>query len=269
MPAPSLRVGAAASFRYPYRGLRFLFAHPRLLPYVGIPFAINTLLYAGIIWFAGSRFGRWVTALIPQGEAWYWSVAFYALWILFAAALFLLVAFTFTLLGSLLLEPFNDLLSEGVESAYTGQRRDEPFRLRVFWADAGRAFATGLRRTALWAPGAFALWAGSFFFWPLTPLLALYTAFFLGWAYVDYTMDRWRFGFAAKRRTAWRNLSAFLSFGAGASLLLLIPLLNFLAIPACVAGATLLACDLRDAGRLPEPAGQSVAGAGYPAEREG
>lgn len=268
MPRPSPRIGAAASFRYPYRGLRFLFAHPHLLPYAGVPFAINTILYAGIIWFAGSRFGRWVTALIPQGEAWYWSVAFYALWILFAAVLFLFVAFTFTLLGSLLLEPFNDLLSERVETAYTGERTDEPFRLGVFWADAGRAFVTGLRRTALWGPGAFVLWAGSFFFWPLTPLLALYTAFFLGWAYVDYTMDRWRFGFAAKRRTAWNNLSAFLAFGAGASLLLLIPLLSFLAIPVCVAGGTLLACDLRAAGRLPALPGRGGTEVGHPAESE-
>ncbi|MDW7711339.1 MAG: EI24 domain-containing protein [Deferrisomatales bacterium] len=256
-PAPS-RSLALQAFFYPYRGLKFLFAHPRLLGYAAVPFAINTLLYAGVIWFAGSRFGSWVTALIPQGEAWYWSVLFYALWVVFAAVLFLLVAFTFALLGNLLLEPFNDLLSEQVEWAYTGDRREEPFRLGVFWADAGRSFATGLRRIALWAPGALVLWAGSFLFWPLTPLLALYTAFFLGWAYLDYSMDRWRFGFAAKRRTARQNLSAFLTFGAGAALLLLIPLLSFLAIPVCVTGATLLFCDLRSRGKLPQATGSGV-----------
>ena len=266
MCPPSLRIGVAASFRYPYRGLRFLFSHPRLLGYAGVPFAINTGLYAGIIWFAGSRFGRWVNALIPQGEAWYWSALSYALWIVFAAVLFLFVAFTFTLLGTLVLEPFNGLLSEQVERVYTGEHREEPFRLGVFWADAGRSFVTGLRRTLLWGPGAFVLWAGSFFFWPLTPLLALYTAFFLGWAYVDYTMDRWRFGFASKRRTAWHNLPAFLAFGAGASLLLLVPLLNFVAIPVCVAGGTLLACDLRAGGRLPALETRGTAGAAYPAE---
>ena len=41
-------------------------------------------------------------------------------------------------------------------------------------------------------------------------------------------------------------------FGAGAALMLLVPLVNFLAIPVCVTGATLLFCDLRGLGRVPE-----------------
>jgi len=248
---------ATRGFFYPYRGLKFLAAHPRLLGYVAVPFAINTLLYCAMIWFAGSRFGGWVDSLIPQGDAWYWSVLSYALWVVFAAVLFLVVVFTFTLLGNLALEPFNDVLSEKVEWVYTGTRLHEPFRLGPFLADAGRAFAAGLRRTALYAPGFVVLLVGSFFFPPLTVVLTVYTAFFLGWAYLDYSMDRWRFAFSDKRKAAWRNLPTVLSFGIGAYLLLLIPLLNFLAIPVCVTGATLLFCDLRAGGRVPA-AGDAV-----------
>ncbi len=269
MAPASPRSLALRGFFYPYHGLRFLFTHPGLLRYVAVPVVVNTLLYTALVWFAGSRFGRWVEALLPQGDAWYWTLASYALWVAFAVVLSLIVVFTFTLLGNLLLEPFNDLLSEKVETAYTGNRLKEPFRLEILLTDAGRSFTAGLRRRALYLPGFVVLAVGSFFFPPLMAVLTVYIAFFLGWEYLDYPMDRWRLGFAAKRNTAWRNLTVFLSFGAGAYLLLLIPLLNFLAIPVCVAGATLLFCDLRAGGRLPpQAAGDRDEGtAGLPERR--
>ena len=92
----------------------------------------------------------------------------------------------------------------------------------------------------------------------------LLTLFFLGWEYLDFSMERWHLGFGAKRKLAFRNLGALLSFGAGAILLLLIPLLNLLAIPVCVIGGTLLICDLRDAGHTPTVPDQP---SGAPARR--
>jgi len=250
---------AARGFFYPYRGLKFLFAHPRLLGYVAVPAAINTLLYTAIVWFAGSRFGGWVNAWLPQGDAWYWSLLSYALWVVFAVVLFLIVVYTFTLVGNLLLAPFNDLLSERVEWAYTGRRLDEPFRLGLFLADVKRSLLAELGRLALFGTGFLLLLALNLLPGLGTavygPAVTLYTLFFLGWEYFDYSMERWRFGFAVKRRAAWRNLAVFLSFGAGTAVLLLIPLLNFLAIPVCVTGATLLFCDLRETGRMPQAAG--------------
>ena len=87
-------------FFYPYRGFRFLLRHPRLLPFVAIPFAINTLLYTGMVWFAASRFGGWMERLVPQGEAWYWAALTAILWVLFAAVLLLVLVYTFTLVGT-------------------------------------------------------------------------------------------------------------------------------------------------------------------------
>jgi len=248
-------------FFYPYRGFKFLFTHPGLLGYVAVPFAINTILYTGVVWFAGSRFGRWVDSLVPTGDAWYWSLLSYGLWVVFAAVLFLIVVYTFTLVGNLVLAPFNDLLSEKVESAYTGQRFEEPFRLGAFLADVKRSLLAELGRLALFGAGFLLLLALNLIPGLGTavygPVITVYTLFFLGWEYFDYSMERSRFGFGVKRRTAWRNVTVFLSFGAGTALLLLIPLLNFLAIPACVTGATLLFCDLRVAGRVPQDTGSA------------
>jgi len=66
-------------------------------------------------------------------------------------------------------------------------------------------------------------------------------------------MERWKYPFRRKLKTAATNISAYIGFGAGASLMLLIPLANLMAIPVCAVGATLLYCDLRSHSRVPQP----------------
>jgi CysZ protein len=254
---PSPRRLLVTGFFYPYRGLRFLLGHPRLLPYVAIPIAINTLLYTGLVWFAGSRFGDWMERLVPQGEAWYWAVLTAVLWLLFAVLLLLTLVYTFTLVGNLLLAPFNDYLSEKVEWLYAGNHLDEPFRVGALLRDVWRSLRAELGRLALYL-GCLGVLLPLHLFPPVGTAVygAAFTAvtlFFLGWEYLDFSMERWHLGFGAKRTLAFGNLGALLSFGAGAILLLLIPLINLLAIPVCVIGGTLLICDLRAAGRTPAP----------------
>lgn len=243
-------------FFYPFRGVKFLLGRPRLLTYVAIPFAINTLLYGVFVWFVGTRFSGWLERILPQGDAWYWAALSVLLLTLFAAVLFLIVVYTFTLIGNLVLAPFNDLLSEKVERVYAGSVLEEPFSLGALTRDLARSFKAELGRLAFYGAGFLALLALN-----LVPGLGtaaygvavtVYTLFFLGWEYFDYSMERWRLTFRDKRKVAFRNGATFLGFGAGAALMLLIPLLNFLAIPVCVTGATLLFCDLRRLGRIPE-----------------
>jgi uncharacterized protein involved in cysteine biosynthesis len=63
-------------------------------------------------------------------------------------------------------------------------------------------------------------------------------------------MERWKFTFGVKVKTSFRHASVFIGFGAGASLMLFVPIINLAAIPLCVIGATLLFCDLKKGGRL-------------------
>lgn len=251
-------LGTVGGFFYPFRGLRFLGRHPRLLGIVAIPVAVNALLFSLLVWFAGSRFDRWLEALLPRGEGWWWTLAYWALWVLGAAVLLVVVLYTFALVGNLILAPFNDLLSDRVERIYMGQTLEEPFRLGAFVRDLGRSFKAELGRIALYLSGFACVLALNFI--PalgtaasavLAPALAF---FFLGWEYLDYSMERWHLPFGAKRRTVFRNTPAIVAFGCGVWLLLMIPVLNLLAIPVCVAGGTLLFCDLKNAGRVELPA---------------
>jgi CysZ protein len=61
--------------------------------------------------------------------------------------------------------------------------------------------------------------------------------------YLDYPMGNHGLSFSEQRRRLRRRPMLSLSFGAGVLLLMLIPGLNFLAMPAAVAGATALWVD--------------------------
>ncbi|RMD64548.1 hypothetical protein D6833_04285 [Candidatus Parcubacteria bacterium] len=152
--------------------------------------------------------------------------------------------------------PFNDLLSERVEWICTGRKDESPLRLCAFLRDALRALGDALGRVGLYL-FLFAM-LGLLNFLPLVgtaicavlaPAVAM---LFLGWEYLEYSMERRRIDFRSRVRLVLGNAPAVLSFGFGASLLLMVPFLNFVAIPLCVVGGTLLMCDLQP---LPDPGG--------------
>jgi len=191
---------------------------------------------------------------LPTADAWYWTILFYVVIVLAVVLLLLIVVYTFTVVGNILLGPFNDMLSEKVEVLYTGSSLDEPFKLKVLLADILRSIKVGIGKLLLYVGGLLALLALN-----LLPvigsglygvLVGIYTLFFLGWEYVDYSMERWKFRFRVKVKYSFRNAAAFIGFGAGASLMLFVPIINLAAIPFCVIGATLLFCDLKKGGRL-------------------
>ncbi len=254
--SPPPGILTASGFLYPFRGFRFLVRHPRLLGHIAIPIAINAAVYGAFAWFVGTNLGGWLEGLVPRGEAWFWAVLFYALATVAVGALLMLSIYTFTVVGNLILSPFNGFLSEAVERTYAGHALDAPFSLPAVAQDAARSVRAEVGRLGLYVSGFLLLLTLYLVPPPLGPAahgvgLTAFTLFFLGWEYLDYSMERAQFTFSQKRRAALRNAGSFLGFGAGAALMLLIPLMQLVAIPVCVAGATLLFVDLRQAGRLP------------------
>lgn len=238
-----------SGFVCPFRGLRFLFQHPRLLLYIAIPGIINAVLFSVVVWLVASRIGTWLTRFLPRGDAWYWTALFYLLVVIAGIALFLAVVYTFSIIGNLILGPFNDLLSEKVEQVYTDKDINDAWTLAAFFSDSIRSVKVEMGKLMLYLAGIAVLLLLNLL--PLVgnaisgALMVLYTLLFLGWEYIDYSMERWRFSLRLKVQTTLRNARAFIGFGAGASLLLLIPIANMVAIPVCVTGATLLFCDIK------------------------
>jgi len=236
-------------FFSPFHAARFILDHRRLIKYILIPFTINLIVFSLAIYFGLDFFNSFITHHIPQGEAWYWFLLNYLLWIIAILLTAVLVFFTFAVIGSLVASPFNDILSEKTEAILTGRQREEPFRLSVFLQDARRTLFDETRKILLFVLVMVLLLllnlipvVGSL----LYPILSAgLTIFFLVVEYTGYTFTRKHLSFKDQRRYISQNKSLLFGFGTGLLLVLAIPLFQFLCIPLGVVGGTRICFDAK------------------------
>ncbi|MDX1453833.1 MAG: sulfate transporter CysZ [Gammaproteobacteria bacterium] len=217
-----------------------LIRQPGVRWFVLIPFSINLLVFSGLIWLAADRFDQllgWLQPDLPEWLAWLAWLA----WLLFGLLAVLLVFYTFTLVANLIGAPFNGLLAErvaislGLPAAKDGDQpllkqmltdvKQEVRKLLYFLV---RALGLGVISLVLiWTPLA-----------PLVPLLWFaFSAWMLSLEYSDFHLANQGLDFASQRRLLGRHRWAAMGFGAAATGATLVPLLNFLVMPAAVAGA--------------------------------
>lgn len=244
----------ARGFFYPFRGGRLLLKFPGLLRYILIPLVINILVFTGVVYFGFDLFNNVVTGLLPTGEAWYWALLYYLLWLVAIVVTAVVVFFVFTVVGNLLASPFNDLLSETVERKLAGETKEEAFSWRGFWREAWRVFVDESKKISVFVVVMLLLLllnlvpaVGQLLY---SVLAVLTTLFFLTVEYLGYAMNRHRLGFGEQRRFIFRRKFLSLGFGVGVMCILVIPFLQFLCIPVSVLGGTLL--FLENGGGSPE-----------------
>lgn len=230
-------------FFYPFAGGRFLMKTPRLWKYVLIPFLINTLVFSLAVWLGLDFFNGQVEAMIPSGDAWYWAVLYYFLWVLAALLTAVLVFFSFTVVGNLIASPFNDLLSEKTELAVRGRAEGVPFSMK----EIGRILIDESKKLVVFVVGMVLLLLLNFipgFGTVIYSVLSfIFTVYFLAIQYTSYVFGRKGQGFRDQRRfISGRNFMSF-GFGIGVLCLLAIPFLQFFCIPLAVVGATRMWCD--------------------------
>ena len=223
--------------RYVLTGCRLL-NRPGVRPYVLIPLCISALLFTGGLWLLWDSLSHLMHWLLPAWLSWLQ----YLIWPIVALAALMILYFGFALLANLIGAPFNGWLSEAV-AHHLGGGPSTALRLRDVPVEMLKAFLTELRKLGyilllsipflllLWVPIAGAiLW---FFF----------TAWLLAYNYTDYPMSLHGMDFSAQRLWLKQNRWLCLGFGAGTLLLSLLPLVNFIAMPAAVAGATAMYLD--------------------------
>ena len=229
---------------YLLRGFGLIFK-PGLRPFVAVPLLLNTLLFAGLVWYGVTEMealGTWVDAQVPSWLGWlHWL-----LWPLFVIGVVLILFYTFTLVANVIGAPFNGLLAEKVEYLLTGRSLEQGGTWRDVLKGALPAMLVALRkalRGLLWAIPFLVL-----FVIPVVNVLApflwlAYSAWMLAAEYLDYPMDN--HGVAYREQLKLRRGRFFTSLGFGGATLVatLIPVVNFLVMPAAVAGATALWVD--------------------------
>jgi CysZ protein len=212
-------------------------------PFAYIPMVINTLLFSIAIWFGYAQFDQWMSSLIPNWMPdWLLSVLMWIIWPLFTALIALVVFFTFSIIANILAAPFNGVLAEAVEVHLSGQAptsipwqkilKDAPL---MIWNEIKK-----LLYVLKWIIPLFILsWIPVVNF--IAPVLwMLFSSWMLAIDYHDYPMGNHQILFSEQRDTLKQHRLLVLGFGGATLAATMVPLINFIVIPAAVAGATAL-----------------------------
>lgn len=224
---------------YAIRGFRWL-GNPRLRSFVIVPLLINISLFSLAIWWGATEFGVLIDTLLAYLPDWLDWLR-WLLWPLFAITALVVIFYTFSLLANLIASPFNGLLAERVEDlALPGRKRHQG---RPLWKEIAIAPLTELKKLAYFLSRTIPFLV--LFFIPgmnlIAPLLwVAFSAWMLALQYSDYPMGNHGLVFRIQRQLLAKQRSLALGFGAAVLFITLVPIVNFLVMPAAVIGATLM-----------------------------
>lgn len=212
----------------PLDSFRFLIAHPSLVVLIVIPFLLTCGFFALFYWFWSS----WILTLLshlPAEGAWAYlqSGVEVLSWLLFA----FVSVFSFSLIGTIVLSPFNDQLCFRVLKIRGFVFEDQKFIPSVANSVIDAVKMSGLKLM---------LFILSLFFPILTPFLFF---IFIGLDYFDYPWGHQTQGLVNKLKLLKRDLPAFTGFSLSFGFLFMVPFVLMLLMPFAVIGASLQVLD--------------------------
>ncbi len=224
---------------YFLRGLK-LITQPGLRRFVAIPLAINLVLFGGLIWFGASQFEALLNSIMPELPGWL-QWAEWLFWLLFGVSALLVLFFAFSLLANIVAAPFNGLLAEAVEVHLTGEQLDGDSGWKKMLAELVPTFIDELRKLLY-----LLAWTIPFLILFLIPGINIIAPFawfaFMAWMlvleYADYPMGNHGLRADEQKLCLRKKRLMSLGFGGTVTLATMTPVLNFLVMPAAVAGAT-------------------------------
>jgi CysZ protein len=213
-----------------------LIREPGLRQYVVIPMLINVAVLVGMVSFSVRGFSAWVDLIVALLPDWLSFLA-WLVWIIALIVVVFSLFFLFTIVANLIASPFNALLSVKVEERLTGKPLpDIPLLVaipRSLWREVSKLIYL--------VPMLIGLMIISII--PLLNVAApvlwiLFSGWMMAIQYCDYAADNNGVTFKALRaRLAQRRFQAVF-FGLPVYLILAIPLVNLILMPAAVAGGT-------------------------------
>lgn len=232
---------AINGFFLPFQGLRLIFS-PGLRRFVLAPLLANIVVFGALAYFGALYFDNFMDRWLPSQD--WLAFVRWILWILFAFAYALALFFGFTLIANLIASPFNGILAARIEEKLTGRAppQDEQSLIR----GALPALFSEIAKLGYFASRALPLLL--LFAIPGVNVVAsvlwlIFGLWFLTVEYGDYPMANHAIRPAQQRKLLRRKHLKSLAFGAGVAVMMLIPVLQFAAMPAAVAGATRLWTD--------------------------
>jgi CysZ protein len=209
--------------------------------YVIVPLLINIVLFSFALWYIYLRSGEGIAATVEWLPGWLDWLG-WLLWLLLAVLLLIAAFYSFTLVANFIGSPFNGKLAEKLEQHLMGYAPPSSGQVHTL-AGIKNAVSSELGKLGYLASRSLPLVVLSFV--PVINILApalwfLFGAWMLALEYLDYPMGNHGILFAEQRRKLQQRRGLALGFGSVIILMTLIPVVNFLAMPVAVAGATRL-----------------------------
>lgn len=225
-------------FKFLLSGFK-LILRPKIRLYVVIPLLINILLFSTAIIYGIGSLNDLIDSLIARWGEWLgWFT--WILWPIFLVVSLTVIFFCFSIVANLIGAPFNGFLAEAVENSLTGQKPNSDSSEPLFQVILD-ALKSELQKFLYFIIRALPLLI--LFLIPMINVAApliwfLFSAWMLAIEYSDYPMGNHDILFQDQREKLSANRQLAFGFGAGVMLLTMIPIVNFLAMPVAVAGAT-------------------------------
>ena len=235
-----------SGFSYVLRGFGLMW-RPGIRRFVLIPLLINILLFGAGTW-AGIHYAhQWLQGLLPSWLEWLNWILIPLLFI----GLMLVAYFSFTIIANFIAAPFNALLAQKLEMQLTGKPTPEDDT--SLWQLTLKTVAAEWRKFRYFLAYAIPL----LLIW-LVPGLNLLAPFlwfgFSAWMmtlqYIDAPAGNHMLEFEDQRRWLGTMPVTSFTFGTAMTGMSMVPVLNFLALPVGVCGATALWVEKRP--QLPE-----------------
>lgn len=207
--------------------------------FVFIPVFLNSLVLIGLFLIAidsVTDLNQYLLGLLPQWLVWLaWFVKIVTWIILLSFGVFI-----YSLLANLISAPFNALLAEAVQKHFQHAMETETTGLvQLLMQTLGREWTKLVYLAPRWlllmllslVPGINLL---------IAPLWLLFGSWAMTLQYTDYAAENNAMPFSVLRYRLRRNWRQVFTFGLPVYLLLAVPVLNILLVPAAVAGGTRL-----------------------------
>lgn len=239
-------------------GFTYLVSHPKLWKWAVIPTLINLILLIVMIAVFAHYYGDiygWLTAHlgrigIENPEHWYTHVADALLWVLDLLFQLLIVILSLILLlivsyvlGLIIAAPFNDALSERVETMVAGTE-PPPFAWKKFVVDLVRTIRIEALKAGILLAIPVVLFVLNVIPVIGSPLYVALTLLFgswdLGFAYADLPMGRRVLPFRERIAFGLKNKWAMVGLGSA----FVVPFFNLVFVAPMVVGGTLLYIEI-------------------------
>ena len=237
----SITDSASGAFGDVINSFSFVSQNRSLFKYYIIPFLFNIIILSGIFYFSYNSLNPWLQGFLA-GDAWY--IGFLSLIlspVLFVILLIATILF-YSIAGTIIASPFLDFLSSKTEEIYSGVSPDSDLSFIDSIKDVIRTAKNAVKLIFLllflnilllflnFVPGGSFLYAFLNFF---------FTAFFYGFQFFDFPLEKRFYTFREKLRICWRFKKTLAGNGAAFFLISFIPLIGFLGLNSATVGAAI------------------------------